>query len=55
MNCESGEEPKNSLTATMTGRILIRLCGVILSSSSCAWMAILSRTTLSILARPILN
>ena len=28
MNWESGEEPKNSLIAAVTGRMLIRLCGV---------------------------
>ena len=33
MNCDSGEEPKNSLIAAVTGRILIRLCGVTMSRS----------------------
>ena len=28
MNCDSGEEPKNSLMTAVTGRMLIRLCGV---------------------------
>ena len=27
MNCDSGEEPKNSLMAAVTGRMLMRDCG----------------------------
>jgi hypothetical protein len=50
MNCESWEVPKNSLSAATTGLMLIRLCGVIASTS---WVVIRSRTTRSMRARPV--
>ena len=50
MNCESWEVPKNSFSAATTGRMLIRDCGVI-ASTSC--VVIRSRTTRSIRARPV--
>ena len=49
MNWESWLVPKNSLIAATTGRMLIRVCGVIASTS---WVVIRSRTTRSIRARP---
>ena len=49
MNCESCEVPKNSLIAATTGRMLIRVCGVI-ASTSCVVMR--SRTTRSMRERP---
>ena len=45
MNCESCEEPKNSLRAATTGRMLMIVCGVIVSTSS---VVMRSRTTRSI-------
>ena len=50
MNCESCEVPKNSLIEATTGRMLIRVCGVIASTS---WVVMRSRTTRSIRVRPI--
>ena len=50
MNCESCEVPKNSFSAATTGRMLIRDCGVIASTS---WVVIRSRTTRSMRARPV--
>ena len=44
MNCDSCEEPKNSLIAATTGRMLISVCGVIASTS---WVVMRSRTTRS--------
>jgi hypothetical protein len=44
MNCESCEEPKNSLSAATTGRMLMIVCGVIASTSS---VVMRSRTTRS--------
>ena len=49
MNWESWLVPKNSLIAATTGRMFIRVCGVIASTS---WVVIRSRTTRSIRARP---
>ncbi len=49
MNCESWLVPKNSLMEATTGRMLIRVCGVIASTS---WVVIRSLTTRSIRARP---
>ncbi|CPU54399.1 Uncharacterised protein [Mycobacteroides abscessus] len=49
MNCDSWLVPKNSLIAATTGRMLIRVCGVI-ASTSCVVMR--SRTTRSIRDRP---
>ncbi len=34
MNCDSCEEPKNSFCAATTGRMLMIVCGVIVSASS---------------------
>ena len=34
MNCESCEDPKNSFRAATTGRMLMMVCGVIVSESS---------------------
>ena len=45
MNCESCEEPKNSFRAATTGRMLMIVCGVIVSASSVVRR---SRTTRSI-------
>ncbi len=50
MNCESCEVPKNSFSAATTGRMLIRDCGVMASTS---WVVIRSRTTRSMRARPV--
>ncbi len=50
MNCDSWEVPKNSLIAATTGRMLMRLCGVIASTSE---VVIRSRTTRSIRDRPV--
>ena len=50
MNCDSWEVPKNSFSAATTGRMLIRDCGVIASTS---WVVIRSRTTRSMRARPV--
>ena len=50
MNCDSCEVPKNSLIDATTGRMLIKVCGVI-ASTSCVVMR--SRTTRSIRARPV--
>ena len=44
MNCESCEEPKNSFSAATTGRMLMIVWGVIVSTSS---VVIRSRTTRS--------
>ena len=44
MNCDSCDEPKNSLIAATTGRMLMRVCGVIASTS---WVVMRSRTTRS--------
>ena len=49
MNCDSWLVPKNSLIAATTGRMLIRVCGVIASTS---WVVIRSRTTRSMRDRP---
>ena len=49
MNCDSCEVPKNSLMEATTGRMLIRVCGVIASTS---WVVIRSRTTRSMRDRP---
>ena len=45
MNWDSWLVPKNSLMEATTGRMLIRVCGVIASTS---WVVIRSRTTRSI-------
>ena len=45
MNCDSCEEPKNSFSAATTGRMLMIVCGVIVSASSVVRR---SRTTRSI-------
>ncbi len=45
MNCESCEDPKNSFWAATTGRMLMMVCGVIVSESSVVRR---SRTTRSI-------
>ena len=50
MNCDSCEDPKNSLMAATTGRMLISVWGVMASTS---WVVIRSRTTRSIRERPI--
>ena len=52
MNCDSCEEPKNSFSAATTGRMLMIVCGVIVSASS---VVSRSRTTRSIRYRPIRN
>ena len=44
MNCDSCDVPKNSLIAATTGRMLIRVWGVIASTS---WVVMRSRTTRS--------
>ena len=49
MNWDSCDVPKNSLIAATTGRMLIRVCGVIASTS---WVVIRSRTTRSMRERP---
>ena len=49
MNWDSWLVPKNSLMEATTGRMLIRVCGVIASTS---WVVIRSRTTRSIRDRP---
>ena len=49
MNWDSCDVPKNSLIAATTGRMLIRVCGVI-ASTSC--VVIRSRTTRSIRDSP---
>src|SRR3989304_5220234 len=49
MNCESCEEPKNSFSAATTGRMLMIVCGVIVSTSS---VVIRSRTPRSTGKRP---
>ena len=49
MNWDSCEVPKNSLIDATTGRMLIRVCGVIASTS---WVVIRSRTTRSMRERP---
>ncbi len=49
MNWLSWEVPKNSLMLATTGRMLIRVCGVIASTS---WVVMRSRTTRSMRARP---
>ena len=49
MNWLSWLEPKNSLIAATTGRMLIRVCGVIASTS---WVVMRSRTTRSMRERP---
>ena len=45
MNWDSCEEPKNSFSAATTGRMLMIVCGVIVSTSS---VLMRSRTTRSI-------
>ncbi len=50
MNCESWLVPKNSLMEATTGRMLIRVCGVMASTS---WVVIRSRTTRSMRDRPV--
>src|SRR5262249_32694860 len=50
MNCDSCEVPKNSLIAATTGRMLIRVWGVIASTS---WVVMRSRTTRSMRLRPM--
>ncbi len=50
MNWESWLVPKNSLIAATTGRMLIRVCGVIASTS---WVVIRSRTTRSMRDNPM--
>ena len=52
MNCESCEEPKNSLMEATIGRMLMSDCGVI---SSMSWELMRSRTTRSIRLMPIRN
>ncbi len=52
MNCDNCEEPKNSLVAATTGRMLINCCGVTVSAS---WIDIRSRTTRSIRDKPMRN
>ena len=54
MNWDSGEEPKNSLIAAITGRMFISAAGVTLSGS-CACKVIRSLTTRSIREKPIRN
>ena len=49
MNWLSWLDPKNSLIAATTGRMLIRVCGVIASTS---WVVMRSRTTRSMRERP---
>ena len=49
MNWESWEVPKNSLIEATTGRMLMRVWGVIASTS---WVVMRSRTTRSIRERP---
>ncbi len=49
MNCDSCEVPKNSRMDATTGRMLIRVCGVIASTS---WVVIRSRTTRSMRDMP---
>ena len=44
MNWDSWEVPKNSLMVAFTGRMLIRVCGVMASMS---WVVMRSRTTRS--------
>ena len=54
MNCERGDEPKNSFMAATTGRMFIREWGVSCSKSwACRVMR--SRMTLSRREKPILN
>ncbi len=50
MNWDSCEDPKNSLMAATTGRMLMSVCGVIASTS---WVVMRSRTTRSIRERPM--
>ena len=50
MNWDNWLVPKNSLMEATTGRMLIRPCGVMASTS---WVVIRSRTTRSIRERPI--
>ena len=50
MNCDSCEVPKNSLIEATTGRMLIRVCGVMASTS---WVVIRSFTTRSMRESPI--
>ena len=52
MNCDSCDEPKNSFSAATTGRMLMIVCGVIVSTSS---VVIRSRTTRSMRYRPTRN
>ena len=52
MNWLKGLEPKNSLMAAVTGRMLIRLWGVTISMS---WMVMRSRITRSIRLKPMRN
>ena len=52
MNWLSCEEPKNSLIAATTGRMLMSVCGVIASTS---WVVMRSRTTRSMRDRPTRN
>src|SRR4026208_1750485 len=52
MNCDSCDEPKNSFSAATTGRMLMIVCGVIVSTSS---VVMRSRTTRPIRQRPTRN
>jgi hypothetical protein len=49
MNWLSWLDPKNSLIAATTGRMLMSVCGVIASTS---WVVMRSRTTRSMRDRP---
>ena len=53
MNCDSCEDPKNSLIAAMTGLELIRSCGI--AESMSWWTDIFSLIARSILTRPMRN
>ena len=50
MNCDSWEEPKNSLTTAETGFALMRSWGIIVSIS---WRLIFSLMARSIRTRPM--
>ena len=52
MNCESCEEPKNSLSAATTGRMLTSVAGTMVSGSS---VVSRSRMTRSMRASPMRN
>ncbi len=53
MNCDSCEEPKNSLIAAMTGFELIRSCGI--AESMSWWTDIFSLIARSMRTRPMRN